>query len=307
MSIDKEKLILSSQVLDDVDLFDEALETCDELASQTSGSKVVTDEAFEKIFTSRHKKGGFNPQVVDSFYKIYKGLKTVKEKGRDSIWKFILQNLYKPYFLSERFDYVIGNPPWFTYSSIKNEEYQDTLSALALVYQVKPERAANFPHLEIAAIFLAYCSAYFLKENGRLAFVLPRSFFSADHHDNIRSGKALGFKLSAAWDLNDVTPLFRVPSCVLFADKVNEKVKRALPASGIDGISFSGTLKAHNSSLSNADKLVEVKNKYFYNVQGSSSAFSSVKRKKQEMENPYKSLFKQGATIVPRMFYFRKA
>ena len=30
---------------------------------------------------------------------------------------------------------------------------------------------------------------YFLKEKGKLAFVLPRSFFNADHHDNTRSGK----------------------------------------------------------------------------------------------------------------------
>jgi len=305
MSIDKERLILSSQVLDDVNLFDEALETCDDLASQTSGKKTAPEETFEKIFRSRHSKGGFNPQVIESFYKIYKSLKTVKENGRDSIWKFIIQNLYKPYFLSERFDYVIGNPPWFTYSSIKNEEYQNILSALASVYKVKPQRAANFPHLEIAAVFLAYCSAYFLKQSGRLAFVLPRSFFSADHHDNVRSGEALGFKLSAIWDFNDVSPLFRVPSCVLFADKVNDKTKRAIPSSGIKGINFSGSLKLYNCGLAVAsEKLNEEINKYYYNRQGSSSAFSAIKRKQQKMENPYKQLFKQGATIVPRVFYF---
>ena len=105
-----------------------------------------------------------------------------------------MQNLYKPYFLADKFDYVIGNPPWFTYSSIKNEEYQNILNDLAENYEVKPVKVANFPHLEIAAIFLAYCSNYFLKEKGTTAFVLPRSFFSADHHDNTRSGKANGFK-----------------------------------------------------------------------------------------------------------------
>ena len=108
-----------------------------------------------------------NQQIIDSFYEIYKGFRTVKEKGRDSIWKFIVQNLYKPYFLSNQFNYIIGNPPWFTYSSVKNEEYQDVLDKLATTYDVKPAKVADYPHLEIAAIFLAYCNNYFLKKNGR--------------------------------------------------------------------------------------------------------------------------------------------
>jgi len=223
MLIDKETLILNSQVLEDVALFDEALETCDELADQTMNKKKATAQAFETILKNRHKKGEFNPQIIESFYKIYESLRSVKEKGRDSIWKFIVQNLYKPYFLSAKFDYVIGNPPWFTYNSIKNEEYQDIVNQLAEKYSVKPAKVANFPHLEIAAIFLAYCSAYFLKEEGRIAFVLPRSFFSADHHDNSRSGKAEGYRLTSIWDLNDVSPLFRIPSCVLFAQKAGVK------------------------------------------------------------------------------------
>ncbi len=166
MNIDKEKFLLTTHVLDDVGLFDEALSICDDLAEQTMGKKKESEEIFENIFrkhfSKNGNKSGANKQVIESFYKIYAGLKTVKEKGRDSIWKFIVQNLYKPYFLSGKFDFVIGNPPWFTYSSIRNEDYQDILNALAEKYEVKPVKVANFPHLEIAAIFLAYCSSYFL-------------------------------------------------------------------------------------------------------------------------------------------------
>ena len=238
-----------------------------------------------------------------SFYKIYEGLKLVKESGRDSIWKFIVQNLYKPYFLANKFDYIIGNPPWFTYSDIKNEEYQDTLNDLAITYQIKPEKIANFPHLEIAAIFLSYCSSYFLKETGKIAFVLPRSFFSASHHDNTRSGKAKGFKLTKAWDLEKINPLFRVPSCVLFADKSGGENK--IPAKGINGSIISGRLPAHNCNLKTAKfKIKEEEVIWYYNKQGNSTALSATKKKNKTKINPYKSLFKQGATIVPRNFYF---
>ncbi|MBI1939798.1 MAG: N-6 DNA methylase [Ignavibacteriales bacterium] len=305
MQIDKEMLELSSQILEDVKIFDEALEAADELAEQTFNKKKASLETFENILRRQIKNGGFNKQVIESFYKIYESLRTVKEKGRDSIWKFIVENLYKPYFLSQKFDYVIGNPPWFTYSSIKNEEYQNILNELADNYNVKPERAANFPHLEIAAIFLAYCSSYFLKENGSLAFVLPRSFFSSDHHDNTRSGKAKGFCINQIWDMNDVSPLFRVPSSVLFTSKEKDSVKRNLPANGIEGITFSGNLPSHNCKLITANEsLEEKKQKWFYIKQGSATAFSTRKVKPQTKINPYKAAFKQGATIVPRAFYF---
>lgn len=303
MNIDKEKLWLNTQVFEDVHLFDEALEVCEDLADQTMHKKKETKQTFENNLKRRYKHGGLNEVITDSFYQIYETLKKVKESGRDSIWKFIVQNLYKPYFLNKKFDYVIGNPPWFTYSSIKNEEYQNLLNQVAEKYNVKPVSAKNFPHLEIAAIFLTYCSSYFLKENGKIAFVLPRSFFSGDQHENTRSGKAKGFRLTQIWDLMDVSPLFRIPSGVLFAKK--SEVKKSLPTSGLDGISFSGNLPVHNCNLITATpKLTEVENKWYYIQQGKSSAFSNRKSKSSNKVNPYKALFKQGATILPRAFYF---
>ncbi len=303
MPIDKEKYILNTQVFEDAKLFDDALDICEELADQTMHKKSTSKDDFTNIFVNQNSKKGLSPQLIDSFYEIYKGFRTVKEKGRDSIWKFIVQNLYKPYFLSNQFSYIIGNPPWFTYSSIKNEEYQDVLDKLATKYEVKPAKVADYPHLEIAAIFLAYCNNYFLKEGSKLAFVLPRSFFSGSQHDNTRSGKVKGFKLTNIWDLDGVSPLFRIPSCVLFSEKAH--LKRQLPASGLQGISFEGHLPAHNCNYAAAKpKLTETQLTWFYAKQGKSTAFSTSKQKKQTAVNPYKSMFKQGATIVPRTFYF---
>jgi len=302
LSIDKEKYHLTTQILEDVKLFDEALRICDELAEQTMGKRKEPEDVFENIFRKHCHTSGINKQVIDSFYKIYVGLKAVKEKGRDSIWKFIVQNLYKPYFLSGKFDYVIGNPPWFTYSLIRNEDYQNMLNALADKYKVKPDKVANFPHLEIAAIFLAHCSSYFLNDKGQIAFVLPRSFFSADHHDNTRIGKAEGFKLKQIWDMKDVSPLFRIPSCVFLAEKYDKKKS---PISGLPGIKFTGKLNEHNCNLSTAREIISEETvKWYYVKQGKSSAISNKKTKTNKKENPYKRLFKQGSTIVPRCFYF---
>jgi hypothetical protein len=303
MIIDKLKLLLNTQMFDNVQLFDQALDVYESLAEQTLHKKKESIESFETTLKRRYAKGGFNGNMVESFYKIYEALKHVKEQGRNGIWKFIVQNLYNLYFLNKSFDFVIGNSPWFTYSSIKNEEYQDQLNNLAGKYAVKPERVANFPQLEIAAIFMSHCCRYFLKENGNLAFVLPRSFFSADHHDNTRNGTAKGFRLTQIWDLEKVSPLFRIPSCVLFAMKAEDK--RTFLASGIDGASFSEKVPAHSCNYEiAAKKLAETHSKWHYIRLGRSSALSTRRGKAQNLVNPNKTLFKQGATIVLRAFYF---
>lgn len=305
MHIDKDKYYLNTQVFEDVRLFDEALEICEELAEQTQGKKIETLPVFSNILKRQYKHGGINDQTTASFYQIYTGLKKVKEAGRDSIWKFIVQNLYKPYFLSAKFDYVIGNPPWFTFNSIKNEEYQNILQKLAEKYDVKPAKVANMPQMEIAAIFLVYCTNYFLKETGKLAFVLPRSFFSADSHDNTRGGKAKGLRLVDIWDLNKVQPLFRVPCGVLFTEKAT--VQRALPKTGLQGKIFTGNIPFHNCNWNTAKgKLTEEDAIWFYAKQGKSSALSVKKSKSNNKVNPYKEKFKNGATLYPRAFFFLK-
>ncbi|NJL59195.1 MAG: hypothetical protein HC887_05670 [Desulfobacteraceae bacterium] len=235
---------------------------------------------------------------------IYNGLKEAKEQGRDSIWKFILQNLYKPYFLKNCFDIVIGNPPWVTYKDVANREYQEALRQLADRYKLLPQ-IANMPHLELAAIFLAHAASYFLKTDGQLAYVLPRSFLTADHHDNTRIGKAEGFQITEIWDLKDVRPLFRVPSCVFFCEQRATRPPNGSVVRQIDGHIFSGRFGQQDSSLKSVKKsVVSEKTQWHYVKLGNHSAFSNTCSENSEKANYYKNLFKQGATIVPRNFYF---
>ena len=236
MQIDRKKYSLDTGIFADVHLFDEALTVCEELAIQTQNDKEETLTIFTGILEKHSQRDDITDAVAESFYQIYRGFKQVKEQGRDSIWSFIVQNLYKPYFLAEKFDVVVGNPPWFTYGSIRNEDYQRVLNEIADEYKVKPKRAKNFPNLEIATIFLAYCSDYFLSSSRQIAFVLPRSVLTADHHDNTRSGEAKGFRITSIWDLEHVAPLFNIPSCVLFAKK--NRSESNLPYTHIVGKQF---------------------------------------------------------------------
>ena len=302
MPIDRKEYEVNSLILNNVVEFNQALEICDQLSAHGLKEKQISLENFTNILYKHISKGG-NGELASSYYEIYKGFKTTKEQKRDSIWKFIISNQYKPYFLYDFFDYVVGNPPWFTYKSIKNEDYQNILDNLANRYSVKPQRVANYPQMEIAAIFLAHCSSYFLKENGKMAFVLPRSFFSGSQHENTRNGISKGFKLTEIWDLNDVQPLFNIPSCTFFVEKKSEKQNGRL--SVVEGKQFYGKTPAHNCHYEDAKvHLKEISVKWYLKKQGAATAFSTTNDNTTTKQNPYKLKFKNGATIVPRSFYF---
>jgi type I restriction-modification system DNA methylase subunit len=304
LMIDSHHYYVSTKVFESEILFDTAVAVCDELAEASKCSHKETKETIEHSLRKRLSVGKITDDIIDSFYDIYLGLKDAKEKGRDNIWKFILQNSYKPFFLRNKFDYVLGNPPWLTYADISNNDYQIRLRKLAEKYQLIPERSANFPHIEIAAIFLAHSSSYFLKNGARLAFVLPRAFFSADHHDNTRSGKARGFIIEQIWDLEKVLPLFRVPACTFFVRKTLNLNNRP-PDEGIPGYSVSGHLKIPNLSLKDArNKLVFKSTTWFYSKLQQRSAFTDKIIKQNKGISYYDKYFKQGATIVPRNCYF---
>lgn len=301
VTVDRERMYLPVRVLADPPLFDAAVEAAEALAEATQGGDGVDAATLQA--TVRQRAGmGLEPADAQGFLKLYRALKRAKEAERDGLWKFIVQNLYKPFFLREQFDVVVGNPPWLTYADVGVAEYQDELRQLATTYHVKPERTANLPHLEIAAVFQSHASTTFLRRGGKMALVLPRAFLSADHHKATRDGRAGGFRLTAVWDLDGVTPLFRVPCCALFSEKAN--AARTPPKKGLPGYEVAGRLPEHNATWAEAaPRLRFAPVTWHLTTLGARTALTTERRKASGRVNAYKERFRQGATIVPRSFY----
>ena len=288
------------------DKFDQLITLCNDIVERFP--KLVSRDRFVELVES-NVKATQTERLSGQLYDVYCGLKRAKDAGRDSIWKFILQNTYKPVFLKNRFDFVIGNPPWLTYSGITNADYQAEIKRLADDYQVTPASKANMPHLEIASVFLAHSVNYFLKPSGVLGFVLPRSFMSADQHDRTRGGETKGVKLISVWDLQDVSPLFRVPSCVFFATGF-EGDGPPIPKAGIPGLTFAARLPRFQMHWTDASSRIKTQNvRWYYSRlsagnRRSRSALTAAPGDSLIGANAYSDRFAQGATIVPRSFYF---
>jgi len=249
-------------------------------------------------------------------FEIYRALRQTKLAGRDTIWQFVLQNIYQPVFMYRSFDAIVANPPWLTYADISSGDYQKMVQDIARVYDLMPASKANNPHIDLAAVFLAHCGKYLAKDDAQLAFVLPRAFLTADQHDHIRSGAASGFKLTEVWDLGGVSPLFNVPACVLMARASQSEGDvarrgRSLPKNGILGMAFAGKLPRPHLHWQDAQAFVTEKTVRWYfqelgNAQSKKKRSALVQQKLtgKSGANVYAARFRQGATLVPRAFYF---
>lgn len=305
--INKKKYKITNQLIKEPSFFDQAIGFCEELAKLDIKSNPVDENQFQYSLKSRFKSQDISEKVNQSLYIIYQALKQAIDAKENSIWGFILQNSYKPFFLRDQFDFVVGNPPWLPYRAMNNESYQNQLLELADKYKLVP-KYESITHLELAAIFLSHCAHNFLKKDGAIAFVLPRGFISADHHANTRNGSAQGFRIKQIWDLIDVSPLFRITSCVFIAKKhfVDYQKPIATYQPGeIKGYILSGNLPSHHVNWTEAESFVEMKKADWFYVQlGKRSAFSTEQSEYSTKSNHYINLFKQGATLVPRNLYF---
>lgn len=126
--------------------------------------------------------------------------------------------MYKPYVVTNRkVDALIGNPPWAALQFMKNKKYQEYLKNRSRFYEL-PGKSQNIAHIEHATLFFCQCVQQYLNNNGLIAFVMPKSVLVASQHQNFLKFRKPLMKLTKIYDLEDVYPLFKIPSCVLFSE-----------------------------------------------------------------------------------------
>ena len=193
------------------------------------------------------------------------------------------------------FDLVIGNPPWLTYKDLFDKDYQIKIRELSNQLAIKP-LSQYITHIELAAVFFYAIPFYFSKKKGKIFFVMPRSILNGDHCYKFRAFSLFNINLEI-WDFPD-SHIFNVEHVCLKAEYIgkdnNIPIKNRYP---IKTRIFNDELKLQEntfySSLSienDGAKLIlpnhEIKK--FINLDNS----------------PYKKLFYQGATLVPRTLVF---
>jgi len=215
------KVRLPEKIVEQPSLYDRAIEAAREFAGQWAG-KAVQEEYFLNYLQVHYPALAADEALARALFGIAETLRDLIEKQQDTIWAFVLKNAYSPLFLKGRFDLVVGNPPWLSYRYVEQPDYQKFLKEqITQTYRLLSGKAELITQMELGTLFLLRAADLYLKEGGTIAFVLPRSIFSADQHDALRRGTFKGVHLewTELWDLEGVEPLFNVPACVLFASK----------------------------------------------------------------------------------------
>lgn len=228
-----------------------------------------------------------SPEVFDQ------GQEKLEDLPNPVTVKDSLENQQLIGFLSEhdnnnvKADILIGNPPWVVMRSLGNKKYQEQLKTEIFKYKLLSKKDNHlFTQMELSSLFFCKTIDIFLKKNGLFTYIMPKSVIAGTiHHQNFRKFENPKLKLSKIIDLHGVKPLFGMPSCVLFGVKGQ---KNNYPID-IDYYSLKINNKYANSDIL---ELMDIK--------GENYSPPGINLKKSY----YFDLFKVGASIFPRNFYF---
>ncbi|MFQ5996187.1 MAG: N-6 DNA methylase [Dehalococcoidales bacterium] len=262
----------------------------DELSQYTGGDADVALDGFSSQLESQ----GYQDWVYLWRGNLKLMRKLVREK-RDTIWTFILKNYYRPAYLRRYpFDIIAGNPPWLSYRYITEPEYQAQVKRLTFSYGLLGKKEVKlFTHMELATLFFVLSTDAYLKKDGIIAFVMPRSVLTgAKQHKRFQEflqGYQLPpTQLEKLLDVEEVSPLFNVPACVLIAKKHGQVEKVAVKM-------LKGELTSKNVGWSTAKA----------DLKAATKQKSADKIFPPALEpSTYLKQIKEGATIVPRSLWF---
>jgi SAM-dependent methyltransferase len=116
----------------------------------------------------------------------------------------------------EKFDLIIGNPPWYTFRDLDSVEYQNQIKKLATDLGIKPS-PKNILNIEISSLFF-YKAKTFMKPNAKIFFVITKGIITGSHASRFRQFK--GFKDVKIWLFDKkIEQIFHIDFICLYALK----------------------------------------------------------------------------------------
>ena len=214
--------------------------------------------------------------------------------------------------MNEKFDLIIGNPPWYTYRDIDSAEYQEKIKSLAEKLKIKP-LPKNILNLEISTLFFFKANKSYMKDNAKIFFVITKGVITGSHTSRFRNFH--GFSDIKIWMFEKkIEKIFNIDFICLFGKK-----------SKTLGINSNQEIPTYHFMLKNDNTNVNYFNKIELNLKkieilvpfsiekkgGRIYTKKLISKEKLSLllpikESYYKSLFHKGADLNPRNLIFIK-
>ena len=236
-------------------------------------------------------------------------IKDMSNKIEFNLFTFdsLFQNINNP---NIKFDLVIGNPPWYTYSDIESSFYQQKIKSLAKELEIKP-LPKNILNIEISALFFYQARQIYLEENGKIFFVITKGVITGSHASRFRNFK--GFKNIRIWKFSKkIEKIFNIDFICLYAQNSDIPIIEKdyeIPTYYFKLKTSTDNLKYFDNvdlNLEKVEKLVP----YSIEEKGDKTYTKKLIQKDEKekllpnSESYYKKLFHKGADLNPRNLIF---
>lgn len=186
-------------------------------------SQSIDDRAPYEIFINLVLgKQLINEKDVPVVKRLFDKLYNLHRASQDSFWPIIFRNSFAPIMIREKFDYVVGNPPWIAWKAMSKSYRAGTLSiwkSYGIFEKNAYDKKTTHDDFGMAVTYVSIDQ--YLKIGGTMVFLLPASFLKSTKGGEgfrkfqiIRNGQRVPFKVSEVHDFSNVS-LFTIPTVAI--------------------------------------------------------------------------------------------
>lgn len=149
---------------------------------------------------------------IEIMEQLFKRLAQLNSEGVNGIWARIIKNAFAPLFQAP-FDYIAGNPPWVNWENLPDEYRQRTAHLwqkhnLFMHRGLKARLGGAKDDISILMLYIAMDN--YLKDNGKLGFVITQTVFKTKGGGagfrQFRLGSGTPLKVLSVDDMSELKP-----------------------------------------------------------------------------------------------------
>lgn len=177
------------------------------------------DYTYEQFYRFTEKSGQLDYTGIDLklVKKFYEKIVDLHKTGRNGFWGIILKNAFAPLFAKDKFDIVMGNPPWIGWKSMSDTYRKQTLDVWTS-YDIFEKSAYDkiTSHDDFAMAVVYVSMDHYMKPGGIMGFVLPQTFVKSPKGGEgfrkfkiTRDGLGVPFCIEKVYDMDAIKPFRR--------------------------------------------------------------------------------------------------